>query len=49
MECIEGEIIGDIHIAVCKTPDGYSFFKLQANNENLSPILDIIEDTLIKY
>lgn len=49
LNTIAGEIVGDIHIVVCKTPDGDNFFHIQADNENVSSILDIIEDTLVKY
>lgn len=49
LNTLAGEIIGDIHITVYETPEGYDFFQLQADNDNLLPILDIIEDTLIKY
>lgn len=44
-----GKIVGAIHIIVCQTPDGSSFFKLQADNENVLPVLDVIEDTLNLY
>lgn len=48
LNTVSGEIIGDIHIVVCKTPEGYNFFHLQADNENVLPILDVIETTLLK-
>ena len=46
---IIGEVIGDIHITVCKTSEGNSFFKLQTDNDDLLPVLDVIEDTLNLY
>lgn len=49
LNALAGEIVGDIHIIVCKTPDGDRFFHIQADDENLMPILDIIQDTLVMY
>ncbi len=49
MKKIIGKVIGDIHIVVCETPDGHKFFKLNANNQDILPILDTIEDTLSVY
>ena len=49
MNKIIGEVIGDIHITVCKTSEGNSFFKLQTDNDDLLPVLDVIEDTLNLY
>ena len=49
MEAVTGEVVGDIHVTVCKTPEGYTFFQLQADDENVLPVLDVIEDTLINY
>ena len=46
---IIGKIVRDIHISIYKTPEGKIFFYINANNEDVSPILDIIEDTLYKY
>lgn len=46
---IVGKVIGDIHVSVYKTPDGKTFFYIKADNEELLPILDIIEDLLYKY
>lgn len=49
MSPITGSIIGDIHVTVCKTPDGKKFFYLKTDNEDLLPVLDVIEDTLYSY
>ena len=49
MEVITAEMIGVINIVVYKTVDGDSFFKIQGNNDNLLPVLDVIEDLLIRY
>ncbi len=49
MDTIAGKIIGNINIIVYETPEGYKFFKLNTDNENISPVLDVIEDTLINY
>lgn len=49
LDFITAKIIGDICITVCQTPEGYNFFHLEADNENVLPVLDVIEDTLIMY
>lgn len=49
MDALKGEVIGDIHITVCKTSDGDNFFEVHADNNEVIPVLEIIEDTLIKY
>lgn len=49
MNSVSGEIIGDIHITVCKTADGYNFYQIQADNENVLPVVNVIENTLIEY
>lgn len=49
MDIIPGEIVGDIHVLVCKTSDNHNFFYLQADNSNIQPVVDVIEDVLIKY
>lgn len=46
---IEGKIIGDITITVCESPEGTNFFHLQADNQDVLPVLNTIEDTLNKY
>lgn len=43
---IKGKIVGDIHINVCKTSEGSTFFYLQADNKKVLPVLDFIEDHL---
>ena len=43
---IKGKIIGGIHIKVCKTSEGSTFFYLQADNKKEVPVLDFIEDRL---
>jgi len=49
MTPITGKIVGDIHVTVYKTPDGKKFFYLKADNEDLLPVVDVIEDTLYSY
>ncbi len=49
LDALIGEILGNIQITVYKTPDGYNFFEIRANNEDVLPVLDIIQDTLFKY
>lgn len=45
---VSGEIIGDIRITVCQTTDGYNFYQIQADNESVLPVVNIIEHTLIE-
>lgn len=49
MDSINGEVIGEIKVTVCKTPDGNKFFKLQANTDDVLPVLYTLEDTLYLY
>ena len=49
MNEIEGNIIGNISIKVCKTNLGKHFFLLQADNEDVLPMLDFVEDILKRY
>lgn len=49
LNIIAGEVIGGIYITVIKTPDGNRFFHLQADNDDVLPVLDVIENTLIIY
>lgn len=49
MNEIEGNIVGNISIKVCKTDLGKHFFLLQADNEDVLPMLDFVEDVLIRY
>lgn len=46
---IEGKIVGDIHINVCKTPGGSTFYCLNANNKDVVPVLDYLEDHLNNF
>ncbi len=41
--------VGEIKITVYKNNDGYSLFYIKPNDENLLPIVDILEDTLKLY
>ncbi len=43
---IKGKIIGYIHINICKTPEGSTFFYLHADNKKVVSVLDFIEDHL---
>jgi hypothetical protein len=43
---IQGKIIGNIHINVCKTPSGSTFYCLNADNKEVVPVLDYIENRL---
>ncbi len=49
LDSLTGQIIGNIHITVCKTTDGDKFFHIYADDENVSNLLDIIENILICY
>ena len=49
LDTISGELVGNIHIAICKTNEGNNFFKIDADNDNVLPVLDVIEDTLVMY
>ena len=49
MDSINGKVIGEIKVTVCKTPDGNKFFKLQANTDDVLPVLYTLEDTLYLY
>lgn len=49
MDTITGKIIGNINITIVETSEGDSLFNLQADNENVLPVLYVIEDTLTKY
>ena len=43
------EFIGNIQVAVYKTNEGYRLFQTKADNQDILPIMDIIEDTLTIY
>ncbi len=43
---IAGESIGSVHINVYETPSGETFFYLNADNENVLPMLDYVENIL---
>lgn len=47
MESIAGEIVGNIHITICQTPEGDNFYNLQPDTKNVLPFLDVIEDALL--
>lgn len=47
MESIAGEIVGNIHITICQTPEGDNFYNLQTDNEETLPFLDVIENALL--
>ena len=49
MDSLTTEIIGDIHITVCKTSEDDKLFFVHASNDDISPVRDVIEDTLNKY
>ena len=46
MNVLTGTSIGDIHITVYKTVDNKQFFYLKADNKNLIPVLDYLDNSL---
>ena len=44
-----GKIVGDIHINVCVTEEGNTFYYLNADNKNVVPVLDYITKMLSRY
>jgi len=49
LDSLTTEIIGDIHVTVCKTPEDDKLFFVHTSNDDISPVRDIIEDALNKY
>ena len=49
LDIVAGEVAGNIYITVYKTTDGNILFSLQIDNDNVLPVLDVIEDTLVMY
>jgi len=49
LDVIAAEVVGVINIVVYKTSDGDNFFQIEGSNENLLPVLDVIEDLFIRY
>lgn len=49
MDAINGLAIGEVHVIVYETEKGDRLFRIITNNDNVSSIADIIEDSLIQY
>lgn len=49
MEELIGKIIGNIDIVVYETEDNEKFFRIYTDNEDILPIIDIIEEYLKLY
>lgn len=49
MEILKGTAIGKIDVTVYETPTGEKLFQLNFNNEDVLPIVDILEDVLDMY
>lgn len=46
MNCLNSTSIGDIHITVYKTDANIPIFYLKADNKNLIPVLDYLDNSL---
>ena len=46
---INGEFIGNVTVSVFKFSEGSNFYYIKADNKDILPVLDVIEDTLYKY
>lgn len=46
---IIGKNVGEIHISVYETPDGKNIFYINADNDNLQPVLNYVENSLENY
>ena len=49
LNSLAGRITGFINIAIYETAEGKKFFALTADNEDVLPILYIVEDALDMY
>ena len=49
MDLLTGTSIGDIHITVFQTADNMQFFYLKADNKNLIPVLDYLDNSLADF
>lgn len=49
MKNITGKIVGDIHVKVYKTSEGKDLFYLEADNKNVLPVLNFLENKLNNY
>ncbi len=49
LNSLAGRITGFINIAIYETAEGEKFFALTADNEDVLPILYIVEDALDMY
>ena len=49
MNFLSGNVVGDIHITVFKTDDNKPFFYLEAENKNLIPVLDFLDNSLTNF
>ena len=46
---IIGKNIGEVHISVYETPDGKTLFYINADNDNVKPVLNYVENSLENY
>lgn len=46
---ITGKMVGDVHISVYETPEGKNLFYLEADNNNVLPVLNYVENILSEY
>lgn len=49
VDIVTGNILGEVNVVVFRTNDGNYIFKIVPSNDAISPIVDVIEDTLTKY
>lgn len=49
MDIVTGKALGEVGVVVFRTDDGGYIFNIVPSNDDISPIADVIEDTLNKY
>ncbi len=49
MDTIKGRAVGYVNVVVYETNNGEKLFQVITNNDDISPVADVIEDTLNKY
>ncbi|MCI8397388.1 MAG: hypothetical protein HFJ52_07235 [Clostridia bacterium] len=49
LDTIKGRAVGYVNVVVYETNNGEKLFQVITNNDDISPVADVIEDTLNKY